>query len=736
MHLAKWIRKNSTKIMVFVVIFSMVSFVIGYTGLQIFFSFFSNQGNVVVATYGKGQKLRARDFLTAQSELQLLRVLAGPQILASQPQLGPAGYLLAYLLFPDDPTFASLPAQLQRAAKEGQLPVSQQVVKAFFEHRLSADEAWLLLKREAQLAGCVFPRANAQNLLAQIAKQINSDNPGVVIQNLMAQFHMTEQQMANALAELLTVAFYVSSVLDNQPLTLNEVQALVATRQQKLTAALARIPATWFVQKDQPVEDADLQKQFEAYKEVLAGQVSAENPYGFGYQLPARVQLEYMVVRIDDIRARIEQPTQEQMEEYYSRNRQQFEYQEPADPAKPDGERITKVRSFADALPQIRRSLEEERITRLGNQWFNQAKAELEKGFGGLHMDSATFEQLQAAAGDYEQVAAQVGQTLQIPAVVGKTGYLSATDFATDPMLQTMRIIQGQNVMMLSELALNVVMDPKHAPRFAGMLRVRPWENIGPMNTGFFDEAARQFVRLMVMVRVVDFKPQQTPSSIDVVYPRHAIQLTPQTLTEQAKGYFSLKDQIAADVRLLRAMETAQQKAQQLAQMIAADGWDKALETFNQQLKEQAIDGTVNIMNLDSQPMMTAMEQAMIQAAIAGGSPSAMYLKERLNENALRQKLFGLLTDQTSELTESAKVVVCEPMQAAYVVRSVKLFPATEKDWLEHKTTTAFQAARMAEIEAALIFLNPNYIQQRMNYHRKEREITAPQQIELPDEGV
>lgn len=736
MHLAKWIRKNSTKIMVFVVIFSMVSFVIGYTGLQIFFSFFSQQGNVVVATYGQGQKLRARDFLSAQNELQFLRALAGPQILMSQNQLGPAGYLLGYLLFPDDPTFASLPAQLQRAAKEGQLPVSQKVVSAFFEQRLSADETWLLLKREAHQTGCVFPRPNAQNLLVQIAKQINSDNPAIVIQNLMAQFHMTEQQMADALAELLTVAFYVSSVLDNQPVTLNEIQALVATRQQKLTAALARIPASWFIQKDQPVEDAELQKQFEAYKHVLAGQVSAENPYGFGYQLPARVQLEYMVVRIEDIRARIEQPSQEQMEEYYSRNRQQFEYQEPADPAKPEGEKITKVRSFAETLPQIRRALEEERIGRLGNQWFNQAKAELEKGFGGLHIESATFEQLQAAAGDYDKVAAQVGQALQIPAIVGKTGYLSAVDFASDPMLQMMRLIQGQNVVMLSELALNVVMDPGQAPRFAGMPRVRPWENIGPMNTGFFDEAARQFVRLMVMVRVVDFKPQETPSSIDVVYPKHTIQLTPQTLNEQAKGYFSLKDRVADDVRLLRAMETAQQKAQQLAQMVSAEGWDKALETFNQQLKEQAIDGAVSMRDLDSQPLMTAMEQAMVQAAIASGSPSAMYLRERLNENALRQKLFGLLADQTTELTETAKVVVCEPMQAAYVVRSVKLSPATEKDWLEHKTNTAFQTARITEIEAALIFLNPGHIQQRMNYHRKEREFIAPQQIELPDEGV
>ena len=74
MSLVRWIRKNNRKIMVFVVIFCMVSFVIGYTGLTIISNIFSPTKQVI-ARYGDGQKIRRNDLVSAQNELKVLRML-------------------------------------------------------------------------------------------------------------------------------------------------------------------------------------------------------------------------------------------------------------------------------------------------------------------------------------------------------------------------------------------------------------------------------------------------------------------------------------------------------------------------------------------------------------------------------------------------------------------------------------------------------------------------------------
>ena len=57
-----------------------------------------------------------------------------------------------------------------------------------------------------------------------------------------------------------------------------------------------------------------IREQFEKYKTYFPGQVDEDNPYGFGYKIEDRVQLEYMIVKLDDIEKIIEEPTQQEMQ--------------------------------------------------------------------------------------------------------------------------------------------------------------------------------------------------------------------------------------------------------------------------------------------------------------------------------------------------------------------------------------------------------------------------------------
>lgn len=737
MHFAKWIRKNSKKIMVFVVIFSMVSFVIGYTGLQIFFSFFGGQ-NPVIGTFADGQKIRARDhYLPAQSELQLLRMLAADRVLMAQGNQGLAGPLMAHLLFPDSEAAVDLAAQLKQAAQQGQLPVSLGAIEAFFNERTQPEITWILLKEEARKAGGVVSDATAQKLLGQVLPQLGQGtDASKVLAEIMTRTHATEAQIVRAFADLLGVMFYTAGILDGQAVTTGQIQNAVARTQEKFDAEAVRIPAEWFINSTAEVTPEELTAQFETYKAHPAGQFSDDNPFGFGYKLPKRVRLEFMAVMVDDIKAQIESPTAEQMEEYYSRNLDRFKYEEPVDAAKPDGEKVSKTRSFAESLPQIRRILEEERITRLGNQFFNDAKSAIEKGFGQISVDTADFAQLQAAAGDYDQTAASLSGRYKFSAITGKTGLLGAADFAQDDILRGLRLPHGNTAIALADAALNVRLDANDTQRRIGVPNLRPWENIGPMSGGYFDQEKGQFVRLMAMVRVIGVEAPTVPTSIDLTYDKRGMTLRPLTLTEQAAATFSLANKVAEDVRLIKGMETANTQAAALAALVKEKGWDNGIAAFNETLKAASNAAVAAIEPLKQQSRLQDAEMAMFRRALTSNPASAAYILNRLKSNALNTRLYALLPDGQAATGPIIEVVSAPTMQAAYVVKSVTLSPATEKDYLDSKVMTAFRLAQMASMEPALTQLSPANLFARMNYHPKQDDIviekTAP--IQIPDE--
>lgn len=739
MHFAKWIRKNSKKIMVFVVIFSMVSFVVGYTGLQIFFSFFGGQ-NPVIGTFADGQKIRARDhYLPAQNELQLLRMLAADRVLMSQGNQGLAGPLMVHLLFPDSEVATDLAAQLKQAAQQGQLPVSIEAIEAFFSERTQPEITWILLKAEARKAGGVVSDATAQKLLAQILPQLaQGADAAQVLTQIMARTNATEDQIVRAFADLLGVMFYTAGVIDGQPVTTGQIQNAVARTQEKFDAEAVRIPSEWFIDSAAAVPQEELDKQFEAYKSVPAGQFSQDNPFGFGYQQPKRVRLEFMAVMLDDIKAQIELPTAEQMEEYYSRYLDRFKYEEPVDAAKPDGEKVTKTRSFAESLPQIRRILEEERVTRLGNQFFNDAKSAIEKGFAEVNVDSAPIDQLQAAAGEYDPTATALSARYKFTALTGKTGLLSAADFAQDDILRSLRLPAGKTAVSLADAALNVRIDPKETQRRIGVPTLRPWEDIGPMTGGYFDSAKGQYVRLMVMVRVIDTQPAAVPASMEVTYSKRGVVLRPLTLTEEAAVVFSLAAKVAEDVRRVKAMDIAKVKANALAASIKEKGWDDAMAAFNDELKAANNSAVAVVEPLKQQSRLQEAEMAMFRRAMTTNPASAAYILNRLKSNTLNTALYALLPSGQNTTGPIVEVVAAPTMQAAYVVKSVTLSPATEKDYLDNKVTTAFRLTQTASMELAITQLNSANLFSRMHYKPQQDDmmIEKPMPIQIPDEGL
>lgn len=735
MHFAKWIRKNSKKIMVFVVIFSMVSFVIGYTGLQLFFSFFG--GDTQLIGKFEGGKIRVREYRVAQNELQLLRMIGADRLLLAQGNQGLGGPLMAHLLFPDSPFVSDLASQLKQGAQSGQLPVSVAKIEEFFEDRTQPEVAWILLKAEANKAGCLISDAMARQLLQQILPQLaQGADAGQMINALIAQAHITEEQLYRTFAELLGVMFYAGNITDSQAVTLNQVQAAIGRSQERFDAEFVKIPAAWYLDADSTISQAELEKQFQTYKNVQPGQYSDDNPFGFGYKLPKRVRLEFMAVLLDDVKAQTERPTAENMEDFYSRNLERFRYEEPVDPNTPDGEKVTKTRTFAESLPQIRSYLEQERITRLANQIFNDAKTATEAGFSSINFEEADLAQLQTAAGDYLKTATELSGRYKVSVLTGQTGSLSAEDFGQDSILRSLRLQQGTSTIPLSEVAFAAQLDPRTTRRQIGVPTVRPWENIGPMIGGFSDAAAGQYHRLMAMVRIVGIEEEAVPAAVEISYSVKGMIILPAQQQDQ-EAVFSLTEKVADDIRLIKAMETARARAQSLAALVKERGWDEGLAAFN---AENASDEKVSKAALETvrqQARMSKAETERMTQYLKANPVSAGFLQTRLQTSDLNNRLYALLPNDRQSTETIFEVLDVKTTEACYIVKNVNRLPATEADYLDNKVMTSLQLNSTDSAALSLHHLKPNNLFDRMKYAANQMPIVDARQPILPtDEGL
>ena len=149
-----------------------------------------------------------------------------------------------------------------------------------------------LLLREAQAIGGVS-RDDAATLLAGGNAQVRLPDDRVVPFSALAGDEARERYITAAQAALDIASAsrrYASAVKVSRPVAAREV----AAGRQRVTLDVVPVAFDDFVaQVDEP-GDADVQKQFDSYRDVAAGAVSSENPFGFGYQRPDRVKVDYL----------------------------------------------------------------------------------------------------------------------------------------------------------------------------------------------------------------------------------------------------------------------------------------------------------------------------------------------------------------------------------------------------------------------------------------------------------
>jgi hypothetical protein len=298
MNPMKWFRKNNKKVMAVVVIVIMFSFV-GGSALKFFLEDAGKSGKEVVAHYGTS-KITALDIHTARQEMEMLKMLKAEVMLRSiieqmsrRPDL--RAFLLGELLFEDKATSARMMGTIRQTVRNNEYSISLKQINDIYRKPYPGHIYWLLLTKE-------ISNVDAKGYLSRMLPQIDQQADYVsTVGAIVNRQGIPEAQILSTFGKLLSVLEYARMICGGEDITLEQIKHVTNFELESVDVELVRFGSSIFSEDQPEPSQQQISEHFEKYKSFYPGDVTADNPYGFGYKLPDRVRFEYIAVKIEDV---------------------------------------------------------------------------------------------------------------------------------------------------------------------------------------------------------------------------------------------------------------------------------------------------------------------------------------------------------------------------------------------------------------------------------------------------
>ena len=177
---------------------------------------------------------------------------------------------------------------------------------------------WYLLRREAERMGILIPPEQIDNFIFKRLQMTNeslaqirqSQSRGVSIEQIRAAVagYLTVQEAARTAA---TSVVHVTEA---------RVKHMARDTLEKIRMEFVVLSATSFRDNNETLDEADLARHFETYKDVA---LRSQGGLGFGYQVPTQVRVEYVEADLAKIKSTIS-VTDEEIERYYEEHKAEF----------------------------------------------------------------------------------------------------------------------------------------------------------------------------------------------------------------------------------------------------------------------------------------------------------------------------------------------------------------------------------------------------------------------------
>jgi len=731
MNLVKWLRKNQSKVMAIVVIGTLIGF-IGGSALTYLLSPQRTLGYKAVAYFGDNKKITNYDLVAARNELDILRMLRMENLLRSQDL---QGILLGELLFSEARYTPAVINYLKQMIRASGYKISDEQLRSIYKRSVPTDMYWILLGKEAELAGIRISNEDVGRLLGRMIPQaFNGLTYSQFIGSLIKQRGIPEEQLLATVGKLLAIWQYAGLICSAEDVTSAQLSHLASWQNETVDVEFVRFNSTAFVQsQDQPGEQ-ELLEHFNKYKKFFAGDVNEQSPYGFGYKLPDRVQLEYIALKLSDVSSIVTPPTSQETEEYYRKHIKEFTKSVPSDPNDPNSPQVERVKSYAEVAGAISEQLLQGKIDSKAESILREAKTLTEAGLQDIDSDTEKLspEQLRQKAGVYKIAAEQSGRKFNVKIYAGQTGMLSHTDMQMDRHLGRLFVAgYGYRPVPLTQIVFTVGSLDTGAAEFLDVQKPRIYENIGPIR-----DLSGQ---IMAMVRVVKAEKTSEPNNIDYTFSKSTLEFEPNEpgagqdkQDANAPSVYSVREKVAEDVKRLAAMNTAKSKAEELIKLVAENGWDDAINKFNDLYK-----GEPNMFRLENLTNLRRIPNASLETFVvqSSGSPQDrvfvreaqkwLSISEARIESRFIDQLYSLVPQDSNTVKNLPVSIEFKPHMSFYVIKNISVNRLSQQAYERIRATQAYRQEHLQNQSLAVIHFNPENIVKRMKFH-PAKESTEP----------
>jgi hypothetical protein len=610
---------------------------------------------------------------------------------------------------------------------------------------------WILLKAEANSAGIMVSREQAGQVLGQILPQLyNGMKYSQVMANLMNQYGLPEDQLLQIYGQLLATLQYARFICSNQDITSPQISQTAAFEQESIDAELVQFESSVFASDIDKSSPAAETKHFEKYKKFAPSDVSDENPYGFGYKLPDRVQLEYIVVKLDDVEPLIKPPTNQEKEDYYNRYRLSptigFTEQVLSDPNDPNSPKIDHTKSYSEVVDLITKQLIKNKVNATANRILQEAKTLTDPSSDNIdtNFSQMTIEQLRQMVGDYKTAAEKLSEKHNIKIYQGQTGLLSPEDLQQNEYFARL-YLEGSGQMPVPLIQMVFAAGDLKASELGPLDAPKPriYLNIGPLKDYLSSPAAALMDtsgQIMALVRIIKTEKAAEPQSIDQTYSTKSPSFDPSKKDEET--VFSVREKVTEDLKKLAAMETAKNKAEEFIAAAAKDGWDSTIDKFNElygkdpNTTDESEQDLIKPFKLQNLPGLRRISKTAMQTMTAhsAGNPMALqFLNGRRKQQRLINKLYSLVPQDKSSPQKLPVTMEFKPDLSYYCVKNISIRRLNLEDYKKIKSMLLQREDYIQSETMVAVHFNPQNILKRMHFKPVETDESEDQ--ETPEES-
>jgi hypothetical protein len=227
----------------------------------------------------------------------------------------------------------------------------------------------------------------------------------------------------------------------------------------------------------------------------------------------------------------------------------------------------------------------------------------------------------------------------------------------------------------------------------------------------------------MLLMRIIAAEKAAEPKSLDEKLDRHSIIFDRKGKTGEDTN--SIKNLVTKDLKQLSAMDKTGEKANQFVQMAAKDGWDSAIDKFNDIYGQSSKKADTNVVSNDMKPfriqtqtdLRKVPEMELYALKIRReGDPTVRGVIDRAKiESMLIDKLLTVLPDDANALANPA-VVEFKPVMGYYCLKSFTVHQLYQEQYERVKARVVLTNGFADAQGLAAVHYNPGNILKRVKF--------------------